>query len=253
MIEAVGILVPARNEEQRITRCLDAIVDAVLRVDALAVDCRVVVALDSCTDATGDRAARALAPLSDRAVLVPVSARSAGTTRRAAADVALDSLAGRGVTLDKVWLATTDADSVVPRDWLTGQLRLAQRGWALIAGTVSVGELDPPPTHVRAAYRALLASRAVGRARHTHVYGANLGVRADVYVDAGGFPPVALSEEWLLLDAVAKLGHSVLHTRDVCVATSGRRRGRASGGLADLLHRLDVSAEPDAAIGTTPA
>ncbi len=36
------------------------------------------------------------------------------------------------------WLATTDADSVVPAHWLMAQLRHTERGARMVAGTVAV-------------------------------------------------------------------------------------------------------------------
>lgn len=74
-----------------------------------------------------------------------------------------------------------------------------------------------------------------------HVYGANLGVRASTWRDVGGFPRVAVGEDAALLAAVDAAGGQVVRPVEPSVTTSGRRHGRAPGGLADLLDSLEVS------------
>jgi hypothetical protein len=75
--------------------------------------------------------------------------------------------------------------------------------------------------------------------RHDHVYGANLAVRADAYLDVGGFPQAVHGEDQALVDALAARGHRLLRTRDISVVTSGRLHGRARDGLAAHLLRLE--------------
>jgi hypothetical protein len=92
-----------------------------------------------------------------------------------------------------------------------------------------------------ASYERLLAAkmREDPVHQHDHVYGANLAVRADAYLDVGGFSHVRHGEDQALVDALAARGHALLRTRTIAVTTSGRLRGRASGGLADRLARID--------------
>ena len=72
---------------------------------------------------------------------------------------------------------------MVPSDWLSLQLELADRGADAVAGIV---ELDvDADDRLR---RAFGASYAVGRdGTHRHVHGANLGVRADLQYAVGGW------------------------------------------------------------------
>ena len=71
-----------------------------------------------------------------------------------------------------------------PPQWLTCQLALAQRGADVVVGTVR-----PDPSDLTAAeHRAWSATRVPGRP-NGHVHGANLGIRADAYLRAGGFLP----------------------------------------------------------------
>lgn len=68
-----------------------------------------------------------------------------------------------------------------------------------------------------------------------HVHGANLGVRADVYLAAGGFAPLAESEDNDLVDRLAGSGARLLAADSCEVLTSGRRFGRTPGGYAGYL------------------
>ncbi|MEO5709728.1 MAG: hypothetical protein ABIQ59_07890 [Nocardioidaceae bacterium] len=76
---------------------------------------------------------------------------------------------------------------------------------------------------------------------HGHVHGANLAVRADAYLDVGGFPGAVHGEDQALVDALVARGHRLLRTREISVVTSGRLVGRAQDGLADHLRRLEQS------------
>jgi hypothetical protein len=70
---------------------------------------------------------------------------------------------------------------------------------------------------------------------HAHVHGANLGVRADAYVDAGGWPQLALAEDHCLWLRIKARGWPVIAASASIVCTSGRLVGRAMGGFADTL------------------
>jgi hypothetical protein len=84
------------------------------------------------------------------------------------------------------------------------------------------------------------ADRPTGRVawQHPHVHGANLGVAAGPYLRAGGFPPLAHSEDRTLVATLERAGHRILRT-DVCpVLTSGRSDSRAPHGFGAFLTSL---------------
>ena len=83
----------------------------------------VIPVLDACSDDSG-----AVAPGG-----LEVQARNVGVARTAGFAAALAREAGRAA--QQLWLATTDADSTVPADWLAKQLRLAALGVEVVAGT----------------------------------------------------------------------------------------------------------------------
>ena len=73
---------------------------------------------------------------------------------------------------------------------------------------------------------------------HRHVYGANLGVRADAYLAVGGFPPDGPGEDHGLWRRLGAAGYSLAQPTGVRVRTSARLHGRADDGLAGLLRSL---------------
>ncbi|WP_374754088.1 glycosyltransferase family 2 protein, partial [Streptomyces sp. SM12] len=135
------------------------------------------------------------------------------------------------------WIACTDADSRVPPGWLLRQARWAAAGWCATVGTVRPHgwppELDAVVRRHQGRYRAALRPDT-----HPHVHGANLGVRASAYEDAGGFPDVLTGEDRALVAALADAGHRLLRTGSCPVATSARLTPRAVHGYGHDLARL---------------
>lgn len=217
----IGVLVPAHNEEALIGDCLRSILAAAQSPALAGEPVEVMVALDSCSDATFD----ACAALGVRTVAI--DARCVGRARASAADLLLQEGAR--------WLASTDADSRVPADWLAAQLACNADAFA---GTVRVADwLDFAP-RVRAAF---LAGEHYTDG-HPHVHGANLGVSATAYRAAGGFPALTAHEDRALLDALERSGHTIARRAHPAVITSARRDARARHGFGDYLLALEAAA-----------
>ncbi len=113
-----------------------------------------------------------------------MQAHNVGVARAAGFAAVLAREAGRPA--EQMWLATTDADSTVPADWLAEQLRLAAKGAEVVAGTVRVQDWSEQPAAARDRFHAGYGRPGRG---HLHVHGANLGMSATAYLDAGGIPP----------------------------------------------------------------
>lgn len=227
MIRAAAVVVPAHDEGASVAACVAAVRRS-LALAPLAPDrCHVVVVADGCHDATAS-AAR----LMDAHVL-EVPRGGVGAARAEGAQYAIDLLAG--VRPGAVWLASTDADTLVPPWWITSQLRYAEEGHDAVAGTVEVGDWSPRPEGLAAHF----ARRFPVTDGHAHVHGANLGVRASAYIDAGGFPGLATGEDRALVDRLAVRGHAVRRPADLPVLTSARRTFRAPDGFGRLLDDLE--------------
>lgn len=223
-VTAAGVVVPARDEQKRLPACLSALRKA---AEAVRIPVHVVVVADACTDQTAAVAA------ARGAQVISIRAGNVGAARAAG----MAELLARTATTDPraVWLATTDADTVVPRGWLRHQLSYADHGWDVALGTVTVTDWDEYPPHVPTAFAAMydFADRP-----HPHVHGANLGIRASAYLLAGGFRPLRTAEDHALVADAAKAGCRVVRASDITVDTSGRRQGRAPDGFSHVLRSL---------------
>jgi glycosyltransferase involved in cell wall biosynthesis len=229
-LATVHVVVPARNEERLIGRCLDALATsrALLLAERPTLAVRVTVVLDGCVDGTAAVVRRA--PGVDAVHVTELSAggaRAAGVARARDLEPDLD----RGRT----WVACTDADSVVPAEWLVGQVLAAEQGAVCRVGAVHP-ELGPAERLLHLGWLAR-HSHAEG---HPHVYGANLGFSLAAYEHVGGFAPLACGEDVDLVQRIRAAGLAVVSTGDDPVRTSARRSSRVRGGFADYLTALAV-------------
>jgi glycosyltransferase involved in cell wall biosynthesis len=225
-LRTVFIVVPARNEEQLIGRCLASIHSAVVHATtawgAEGPQVKTVVVADNCSDTTAHIAAQFNVHVLEAKLSNVGSARAAG----------IEYLLGKTSCTDhrEIWLANTDADSVVPFNWLTAQLAYAAAHTELMIGTVR-------PDFADLTHEQIFAWQSL----HTpgspngHVHGANLGIRMDAYRLAGGFLPLHEHEDVSLAQRLDQLGATIVAT-DLCeVVTSGRAHGRTPGGYARYL------------------
>ncbi len=231
MITGIAVGVPARNEAESIGACLRSILVAAASVD---LPVAIVVVADSCTDRTAARSRSVLRSSGRRWDVIERSFGRVGPARDLACRSAL-ALQPSGVGTD-VWLATTDADSIVPPDWLSAHLRHARRGWDGVAGLIQFADGDIT-TELRSRFADAVERQGTGTG-HPHVHGANLGIRGSAFIQAGGFADVAVGEDQQLWREARAGGFSVLGTTDGVVTTSARRQGRAPGGLASFLQEL---------------
>jgi glycosyltransferase involved in cell wall biosynthesis len=225
LIRSAGVVVPAHDEEDMLPACLESLHRAAARHDVPAI--RIVVVADGCKDRTAEVAAAGGAEVVEVCEENPGAARAAGFERL---------LATTAVSPDHVWLATTDADSEVPHDWLSVHTRLGRAGWDGVAGTVVVRDWEPGR---RDTARRLAARYGTLRDGHGHVHGANLSLSGRAYLRCGGFPRLALAEDHALVRRLVDLGLLVARPGGSPVVTSGRRNARARGGFGALLHSLD--------------
>lgn len=252
------IAIPVRNEAERIARCLRAID----RQAGLAPGrFGLVLFLNNCTDDTArivaDRVPEMSIPV--RVIERVHAGAHAGWARRAAMDAAVAWLEEVG-TAEAATLLTTDADSIVPPDWVAANLAALEAGADAVAGRVELipeeAALLPPSLPARGrledSYDALITEM---EARidpdphdpwpcHRTTIGASLAVRLPAYRDVGGMPEIPLGEDGAFVGALLQRGFRVRHDRAVLVLISARLTGRAAGGVADTIRSR--CEEPDA-------
>lgn len=235
---AVRIVVPVRDEEERLAACLEHLRAAMdrLREDRPHLAVRLTVVCDRCTDSSG-ALALSFAAADPRIEVMSVDFGSVGASRAAGVARALAAGSRGPVSMQGTWIASTDADTRVPVHWLTRMVALAEAGADAVAGTV-----EPDRAELGEARYAQWKRRHSRREGHGHVHGANLGVRASAYLDAGGFDPVALHEDVRLVEKLRRNGARIVATGQIHAVTSGRVTGRVDAGFAGYLRRLGARA-----------
>lgn len=230
-ISHVVVAIPARNEEDLLAACLDSVNHAVSTVyrtrPQLFVE--IVVALDHCTDRSGEVAR------GRGVVAIDIDLAGVGPARDAAIRTGLRLL--DHPRPQDTWLACTDADTIVPSTWLTRQFMWADDGMDLVLGTVHPDSLTDPATCRIWRDRHHLAEG------HGHIHGANLGVRAQRWLQVGGFGVRSRNEDIALAAAIQARTPHWVSTDSTRVLTSGRTTGRVTGGFADYLKDIAGAAQ----------
>ena len=212
----ISVVIPAHNEGPLLGECLEAVARAAHepRLDHEPVD--IVVVLDGCTDRSAAVAVR------HGAQIVSLDARCVGSARALGASFALDAGAR--------WIACTDADTIVPPDWLVAQLAA---GADAACGPVGIVDSSAHPFGVRE--RFLQHYGALGERR---IHGAKLGISAAAYRQAGGFLPLRQGEDAALIASLLEVGGRVAWNGSPRVTTSARWESLIEGGFASLLRDL---------------
>lgn len=240
-IAHVVIAVPARNEAALLGQCLRRLGAAARDLNRhqprISVD--IVVALDRCTDSSAAVVARF------RALGVRSRASGVGGTRDTAIRAGLARALGHAPST--VWIANTDADTIVPTHWLSTQIALAEAGTDLILGTVEPTWGVDPDLLARWRERHQLVEG------HGHVHGANLGLRLTAWLRAGGFRRLTRNEDIELVSRLRGAGVPAVATDRIRARTSARLTGRVDAGFAGYLTNLAESITPDASTRLQPA
>jgi glycosyltransferase involved in cell wall biosynthesis len=150
----------------------------------------------------------------------------------AAADTGMRVAIAAGAAI----LLRTDADSLPRPDWAARMIARLERGAELVAGRV----VDRGDERLGLGVRALLGVLAVAsgvlsvpknrgpayRTRFRMLIGSNVGIRADTYVRAGGFPRSRIDEvhdDRALMNRTRRITDRIVSDHRAVVATSARR------------------------------
>lgn len=257
------VIVPVRNEAQRLPATLQALAG---QVDAPPYE--VLVLANNCSD---DSAAivRAFArrhPHFDLQVCelaLPAHQANVGHARRLLMEEACRRLSWSGQR--GAFIASTDGDTRVAPDWLRQTAREIDAGADAVGGRLlaevdAEAAADEPSEAARqrqrwqrwdTAYRLacqkldslLDPDDADPWPRHHQHFGASLAVRADAYRAVGGMPEgVPWLEDEALVTALRRGDRRIRHSCAVRVLTSSRREGRVDVGLSWQLREWDRQA-----------
>jgi GT2 family glycosyltransferase len=245
---AIIVVVPARDEAERIGPCLASLNEQRQGPDA------VLLLLNNCTDGT-ETIARAMAPalrfkLDVLSRDLPPGQANAGGARRCGM-----ALAARRAGVDGM-LLTTDADAIVPPDWVQRNLTALRQGADVVCGRAVIDPLEATiiPMHLHAddarEGRLIALLDEIGwildpdphdpLPRHTEASGASLAVSVAAFDRVGGIPAVASGEDRAFVEALRRIDARIRHDPAIEVIVSGRITGRAEGGMADTIRRRMV-------------
>ena len=220
----IGVVIPVHDEAKLLGDCLDAVRRAAMDPLLDAEPVEVVVVLDACTDRS------AAIAIQHKAQIVSLNARCVGAARALGASLALDNGAR--------WIAFTDADTIVPANWLSAQLDLYADA---SCGQVSIEDWSGYPSGVRERYLTDYSADT------RHIHGANLGVSAAAYQRIGGFAALKLGEDVALVSSLLESKADVRFAGPPRVSTSARWQSTIEGGFASVLRGLREQCSAEAA------
>jgi len=243
MSERFVVAIPVRDEEQRLSACLGALARQTVPAH------EILILLNNCRDNSLQIAKSHAAFMGNLTILecdLEGAAACAGEARRRVM-VAGAARAGAGIIL------TTDADTVVPDDWISRNLGCIADGAEVVCGEIAIDPEEaaaiPPHLHevqareqeCRAALDHLDAlidpDPADPWPRHQEHSGASIGVTASALARAGGPPTIGCGEDRALIAALRLVDGRIRHAPGLSVRVSGRLDGRAAGGMAETIRR----------------
>ncbi len=251
-----AVVIPARNEQRRVTACLNAL--AVAIDGAHPVRTGLVIVVNNSDDATCDRVSAWAVAHPHISVQVidcefPPSEAHAGAARRFGLDFALKRLKSDGI------LFTSDADSRVRPDWITSNLTALLHA-DLICGAFAADQdearLLPAAVdrhcQVESDYMCVAVKLAARLdpvphdpdPPHLNASGASLAFTQQLYETVGGMPAINMSEDRAFAALAERHDFRVRHSKAIMVDTSCRMTGRTIGGMAGALRERAIEVDP---------
>ena len=217
----IGIVIPAHNEAMTIAKCLASVRAAIEQLPSI-IEVYTLVVLASCTDNTES------------------IVKAAGIDYLCCNYQCVGQVRNMGIrhaiTNGATWIACTDADSVVPIDWLVRQIKhISHQPTDMICGVVDIDSWVHLTTQTRKDYIAHYQDKM----GHRHIHGANLSFSTETYLTVGGFAPIPCHEDVDLVRKFEVQGYAITWSNRVRVMTSSRLQARATEGFAAFLTKLE--------------
>jgi glycosyltransferase involved in cell wall biosynthesis len=217
----IGIVIPAHNEAMTIAKCLASVQTAIEQLPS-TIEASLLVVLDNCTDDTQSIVKAAGVDY------LRCDYQCVGQVR----DIGIRYAIMNGAT----WLACTDADSVVPMDWLVQQIKhISQQPTDMICGVVDIDSWAHLTPQTREDYLAHYQDRM----GHRHIHGANLSFNSEAYLAVDGFAHLPCHEDVNLVKRFKDQSYIITWSNRVRVLTSSRLQARATEGFAAFLANLE--------------
>lgn len=253
----IAVVVPAKDEADRIIGCLSAIALAAAAITEACVG--VVLVVNNTTDDTAARACDwAVHHRGDLSVVVVdhhfrAPQTGVGHARRLGIGLAIDAMPDNGILL------MTDADTHVSATWIADNLA-ELRGADVVCGRVDAiaDEQAALPVEIsrhgswEADYVAAALDLAAlldplphdPRPPHHNGAGASMAFRKSVYQSVGGMPALQIGEDRAFIEWAEALDYRIRYSDRPVVRTSCRMIGRTDGGMAGALRERRDLADP---------
>jgi glycosyltransferase involved in cell wall biosynthesis len=233
---ALGVVLPVHNEEDLLDAALNSLQDTFTLIRGWRIDHQLVIVLDSCTDTSAQiveqwyhrRRGESNSP---EVTVVTSESHNVGFARALGCATLLDTW--HRLDPATIWIATTDADSRVPKEWLKAQVLQHELGVNLWCGRVSVSDWSSRLEGTSEQWQREYEEEA------DPIHGTSLGCNAEIYLASGGFRPIESSEDRDLCRRLQALGAVVHFDSSVPVVTSARRDARAPLGFAHALSEVE--------------
>lgn len=225
-MKKIGVVIPACNEEAYIERCLLALKSAQIyfsqyfEKSAVLPEIKIVVVLDSCTDATASKVQQ----LGIQAIAGHF--QNVGKARH----LGIQQMIEQGCD----WICCTDADSFVQRDWF--QVMLQHQPTDAICGVVDLDEWG----HLSALTRQAYLNHYQDKMDHRHIHGANLCFKTESYLQVQGFQHLDCHEDVDFIRRLEQVGAKIIWSNQLRVTTSSRLNSKTAAGFAHFLQNLEL-------------
>jgi cellulose synthase/poly-beta-1,6-N-acetylglucosamine synthase-like glycosyltransferase len=204
---SVSVIIPARNEEATLERCITALKGLDYPAELL----QIIIVNDRSTDATGSVLDHAAASFSELMVVhrVDTTAHPNLRGKPGALQEGIDHASGD-------ILLFTDADCAVPPGWvrsMAAPFRASSVGMVCSFTAVEGPSFFDILQDVEWMYTQSMARAGVNHGIPLGCFGNNLAIRRNVYESLGGYEqiPFSVTEDLALLQAVVDAGHQVIY------------------------------------------
>ena len=252
----VVVVIPARDESERIVAALDALADAI----SLYQRVHVIIVANNCRDDTVRVSLQCCRAFDVSVSILDVTLSTDQGVGRARALGFSEALR---LVPEARWLLGTDADCLVERHWIERTVDHLQYA-DVVCGNVGGIEVEarelPATVHASGEpehryHQAMLHSESLidpdplnPWPHHGRACGASQGFTREAYLDVGAYADLLHEEDREMIRRLRARDAAIVFADDVRVAASCRLDGRAPNGMAETLVRRtcgeDILADP---------
>lgn len=251
----VCIVIPVKNEEEYITKCLAAFLDQIDQtgnpIDRKIFE--ILILANNCTDKSCSliqkfKLKNPSLTIDLKQITLEKHQANIGFVRKSLMDIAYSRLQKNGGGI----IMTTDADTIVSNDWIYHNIHEINKGADAVGGrilfkeeemqdldftTLSLHEKDEKYQLLVAELKSvILENFDFQQISHHQHFNGSFAVTTECYQKSGGIPDVLHLEDCAFYEQLLRIDANVRHSNNVKVYTSARYIGRTEIGLSYQLN-----------------